>query len=191
LVNEHPNSKPNAPIKIIYAGNIGFGQGLELIVLPLAKHFKEKIILQLVGDGNSVNLIKKGIAEHNLSNIELIPPVNRYDLLNYYNNADIFFLHLNDIPAFKKVLPSKIFDYGSFDKPMLAGVQGVANDFIGEHLPNANLFKPGDYKSIINVLNKYMDGGYPIIDNSLFVSKFSRRNIMDSMLMSIFNTYDA
>ena len=183
------NNKPGLPLKIIYAGNIGFGQGLELIVLPLAKHFKEKIIIQLVGDGSSVNFIKNGIIEKKLTNIELIPPVNRESLLDYYNKADVFLLQLNDIPAFKKVLPSKIFDYGSFDKPMLAGVKGEAKKFIAENLPNAFLFNPGDYKSVINELYKIMNCEQTPIDNSSFVERYSRKNIMDSMLHSIIATF--
>lgn len=176
------------PIKIIYAGNIGFGQGLELIVLPLAIHYKDKIIFQLIGDGSSVDLIQNGISENNLKNIQMIPPVNRDNLLNYYNAADIFFLQLNDIPAFKKVLPSKIFDYGSFDKPMLAGVQGVANAFIKENLPNAYLFDPGDVESVIKYIDGVIENGFPLINNEVFIEKYSRKNIMDDMLKSIISS---
>ena len=179
------------PIKIVYAGNIGLGQGLELIVLPLATHFKEKICFQLIGDGSSVHLIEKGIAKNNLNNINLIPPVNRNELLHYYNNADIFFLQLNDVPAFKKVLPSKIFDYGSFDKPMLGGVQGVANDFIKENFPDAFLFKPGDVNSVIRYIDSILINGFPSINNDQFIEKFSRNNIMSSMLESMLSKYEA
>ena len=176
-------------ITITYAGNIGFGQGLELIVLPLAIHYKNKINIQLIGDGSSVNLIKKGIVEKGINNIQLIPPVDRSKLLEYYNNTDMFLLHLNDIPAFKKVLPSKIFDYGSFDKPMLAGVQGVANQFIKENFPDACLFDPGDVESIIKYIDGIIENGIHRIDNSKFVEKYSRNNIMNEMLESIFSTY--
>ena len=68
------------PINITYAGNIGFGQGLELIALPLATHYKDKIHIQLIGDGSSVDLIKKGIANKGINNIQLIPPVNRFKI---------------------------------------------------------------------------------------------------------------
>ena len=181
------------PIKIVYAGNIGFGQGLELIILPLADYYKGEILFQLIGDGNSVGLIQKGISKNNLKNIQLIPPVNRDILLDYYNDADMFLLHLNDIPSLIKVLPSKIFDYGSFDKPMLAGVQGVAYSFIKEHLPSAHLFNPGDYKAVITILDKILDGGLPLIENSHFIGRFSRKNIMNSMLDSMISNhrYDA
>ena len=185
LSGDMPIKAIQIPIKIIYAGNIGLGQGLELIVLPLAIHYKDKIIFQLIGDGSSVDLIQNGISENNLKNIQMIPPVNRDNLLNYYNAADIFFLQLNDIPAFKKVLPSKIFDYGSFDKPMIAGVQGVASAFIKENLPNAYLFDPGDVESVIKYIDTILVHGFPKINNNRFVEKYSRKNIMNKMLESI------
>ena len=180
----------NRSITITYAGNIGFGQGLELIVLPLANHYKNKIQFQLIGDGSSVDLIKAGILEDGLNNIDLIPPVDRSKLLRYYNNADMFLLQLNDIPAFKKVLPSKIFDYGSFDKPMLAGVQGVANTFIKENLPDAFLFDPGDVKYVLKYIDTILENGFPLINNEHFIEKFSRENIMNDMLSSILSSYN-
>ena len=177
-------------LTIIYAGNIGFGQGLELIVLPLAAHYKDKIVFQLIGDGSSVSLIKAGIKENRINNIQLIPPVDRSELLDYYNNADIFLLQLNDIPAFKKVLPSKIFEYGSFDKPMLAGVQGVANTFIKENLPDAYLFDPGDVNSVVKYIDSILEQGFPLTNNENFIEKYSRKNIMNDMLNSIVSSYN-
>ena len=180
----------NRLITITYAGNIGFGQGLELIVLPLAAHYGEKIEFQLIGDGSSVSLIKAGIADQKLNNIHLIHPVDRPKLLEYYNDADIFLLQLNNIPAFKKVLPSKIFDYGSFDKPMLAGVQGVANTFIKENLPDAYLFDPGDVNSVVKYIDSIIENGFPLINNEDFIEKYSRKNIMNDMLNSIVSSYN-
>jgi len=187
---ENINSKndeknKSLPITILYAGNIGYGQGLEKIVIPVAKYFKEKIIFQLIGDGSSVSLIKNGIKEESLSNVFLLPPVNRNSLLDYYNEADLFFLQLNDIPAFRKVLPSKIFDYGSYDKPIIAGVKGVAKSFIKEYLPTSFLFNPGDAESVINYINSLINDEIPTINNDEFSKLFSRRNIMKEMLNSI------
>ncbi len=176
-------------ITITYAGNIGFGQGLELIVIPLAKHYKDKINIQLIGDGSSVKLIREGIVKDGLNNIQLVPPVNRLKLLEYYNKTDMFLLQLNDVSAFEKVLPSKIFDYGSFDKPILAGVKGVANTFISEHLPSAHLFNPGDISSVVKYIDTIIENDFPLIDNEAFTKKYSRKKIMNDMLNSMLSSY--
>ena len=78
---------------------------------------------------------------------------------------------------------------GSFDKPMLAGVQGVANQFIKENFPDACLFDPGDVESVIKYIDGIIENGIHRIDNSKFVEKYSRNNIMNEMLESIFSTY--
>ena len=55
-------------------------------------------------------------------------------LLEYYKNADILFLHLKNIAAFKRVLPSKVFEYGALGKPIVAGVSGYSANFIKQNL---------------------------------------------------------
>ena len=46
------------------------------------------------------------IQNNNVDNIEILAPIKREKLIKYYKEADILFVHLNDIPAFQRVLPS-------------------------------------------------------------------------------------
>ena len=62
--NVKVEKKNRKPINIVYAGNIGVGQGLELIVIPVAKHFNNHVKFQLIGDGSSVKLIQKCIVKN-------------------------------------------------------------------------------------------------------------------------------
>ena len=39
-------------LRITYAGNIGYGQGLEKTVINKSQYFKDKIFFQLIGDGS-------------------------------------------------------------------------------------------------------------------------------------------
>ena len=48
----------------------------------------------------------QALAEEGVTNVELIPPLNRDRLIEAYQAANVLFLHLNDYDAFKKVLPS-------------------------------------------------------------------------------------
>ena len=49
----------------------------------------------------------------------------------------MLFLHLGAVPAFEKVLPSKLFEYAALGKPVLAGVAGYAADFVRAEIDNA------------------------------------------------------
>jgi hypothetical protein len=179
-----PLSEPNEnEIKtIIYAGNIGEGQGLHKIIpyaaSKLAGHYQFKII----GDGGAKQKLIDGLKELNITNVELMPPVDRAILMNYYREADFLFIHLNDYDALKKVLPSKVFELGAFDKPMIAGVAGFANTFIRENIDNKILFLPGDVNDMVEQLQNY---SYKNIVRSSFIENYKRENVNKQMAKSI------
>ena len=175
------------PLIITYAGNIGYGQSLDKVVVDVAKYFGNRIKFQLIGDGNSISLIKEKVLKSRLSNVDILNPMKRTDLLNYYNNADILFFQLNDIPAFENVLPSKIFDYGSFDKPILAGVKGEARKFLLENISKPFIYYPNNSNEAINQINKIILSKKIKINNQKFVDSYNRRKIMDNMVNSIYD----
>ena len=174
------------PLKILYAGNIGYGQGLEKIIVPLAKFYTDEIFFTVIGDGSSKHLLLDEIKRKNILNIKLEDPIDRISLLNYYNKADALFIHLNDIPAFNRVLPSKVFEYATFDKPVFAGVSGVASKFISENINGFYIFPPKNFNKaktqIESVLNRKKN---TIIDNTDFIQKYERSLIMSNMVKSL------
>jgi hypothetical protein len=166
---------------IMYAGNIGEGQGLEKIIPGAAKNLSDKYKFIIIGDGGTKGRLEEKIKELKLENVILKPPVNRKQLMELYASADYFFLHLNDYEAFNKVLPSKIFEYAALDKPIIAGVNGTARNFMESHVPNVVLFNPGDVSSLVAKLNTTT---YTIIPRDEFCEAFSREHIMNKMAES-------
>ncbi|WP_339880420.1 glycosyltransferase family 4 protein [Pseudidiomarina gelatinasegens] len=163
-------------LTIVYAGNIGEGQGLHSIVPQLSSAIGEKIEFVVIGDGGrKQQLIDKSVG---VTNLKVLPPVKRAELIEIYKNADILFLHLNDYPAFEKVLPSKIFEYAALGKPILAGVSGYAASFLQQEVDNAAVFSPGDVEQAV-VAIKSLSLGYT--DRVDFRRKFARDCIMNKM----------
>jgi len=174
------HASKNESIKILYAGNIGEGQGLHEILPKLSTALQGKAEIIIVGDGG-----RKAILEERLlgsENVTFLPPVGRNELIELYRNADVLFLHLNDYPAFEKVLPSKIFEYAALGKPILAGVTGYAAKFLSEEVDNSATFYPGDSQGALNVLSTLDMND---IDRSSFKTKFSRTAIMNNMATDI------
>ena len=64
-------------MRIVYAGNIGYGQGLEKIIIPLAISMNKEINFTIIGDGSSKHEIVNKIKKFNLTNIEILKPLNR------------------------------------------------------------------------------------------------------------------
>ena len=119
---------------VLYAGNIGEGQGLHKIVPATAEQLGEKIQFRVIGSGGRIGQLRdqaRALEKRTgVDNIEILPPVPRANLAKEYEAADILFVHLNDYEAFKKVLPSKIFEYAATGKPVIAGLAGYAATFV-------------------------------------------------------------
>ena len=173
-------SKENETKTILYAGNIGEGQGLNTILPQLASLAGSKYHFKVIGDGGRKNLLVESCK--GIENITFHPPVSRSDLLREYEQADILFLHLNDYPAFEKVLPSKVFEYAATGKPILAGVNGYAAKFTREKVKNAGVFYPGDHDAALESL---VSLNVEYTDRERFITKYTRSNIMEKMSNSI------
>jgi hypothetical protein len=173
----HSTSKHKSKLRFTYTGNIGEGQGLEKIVPHIAKKYAN-IEFFIIGDGGRRKVLRD--CTSNLENVKLINPVSRIDLIKYYEKSDFLFLQLNNYDAFKKVLPSKIFEYAATYKPIIAGVDGYAKEFLEEHLPDSMIYRPCDVNDFCQKYDNF-DGLADIDNRRIFIKKFSRESIMSAM----------
>ncbi len=174
--------KTNRTQIITYAGNIGEGQGLEKILPQVAKIVGNDFSFRIIGDGGTRVKLEAAIKKSNVENVELILPVSRESLKDYYRQSDYLFLHLNDYKAFKKVLPSKVFEYGATNKPIIAGVSGHARNFIEENFENSIIFDPGDVQTLTQQL---LTSNPKEVNRAKFKEKFPRKKILAEMSDSI------
>ena len=169
-------------IRVVYAGNIGEGQGLHAIVPALAKRLQGRVEFVIVGDGGRRDALQGALDAVGCKNVQLLPPVKRDALIEVYRSADVLFLHLNDYDAFRKVLPSKIFEYAALGKPIWAGVAGFSAQFIVEHVDNAGVFAPCDVDAAVLALSQLEIATRP---RTSFVARFSRDAIMQRMAADV------
>jgi len=183
IKNNFLYTKNSSKPLILYAGNIGDGQGLHKIIPNIANSLKD-IQFKLIGDGSAKKLLIDNDLFKSLNNIEISKPMLRNELINEYQNADILFLHLNDYKAFHKVLPSKIFEYAATGKPIIAGVSGYAAEFLKEEVKGVEVFDPCDVVSMKIGLEKLLNGP-KIIDRGDFCSRFLRTKIMKKLAKDV------
>ncbi|VAW82539.1 Glycosyl transferase, group 1 family protein [hydrothermal vent metagenome] len=175
----------NEVTTILYAGNIGSGQGLEKIVPSAAKILGDKFQFVIIGDGGTKSLLIDELSSQGINNVKLIPPVARAELIEYYQNADILFLQLNDISAFRRVLPSKIFEYAALGKSIVAGLSGYSAKFLEDNVPYAHLFEPGNVNSSVSSIRNALNSDIDRVIIDQFTKKYSRSSIMDRMAKHI------
>lgn len=166
----------------LYAGNMGDGQGLHAIVPGLASALTGRVHFRLIGDGGRRALLERELAASGVSNVTLVPPVSRRDLTEEYRKADILFLHLNDYDAFRKVLPSKIFEYAATGKPLWAGVAGYSAEFLAKHVTNAGVFAPCSVPDAVASFNRL---SMTMTPRAEFIGTFSRRAISSSLAADV------
>lgn len=170
---------------ILYAGNIGDGQGLEKIVPAAAKQLGSGYRFVIIGDGGTKHKLERAVAEQALPNVVVRPPVSRTALLTEYQQADYLFMHLNDLKAFERCIPSKLFEYAATDKPVIAGVAGHAAQFVRQHVPNSLVFAPGNVASLVSQLRATP---YRTEIRDAFVERFRRQTIIRSLASQILKT---
>lgn len=165
-------------VHVIYAGNIGDGQGLHRILPDLANRMRGYAEFTVIGDGGRKAELAQAIARRGCSNVILMPPMCRTALMKAYDTADVLFVHLNDYEAFTKVLPSKIFEYAALGKPIWAGVGGFAARFLRDEVSNCAIFKPCDSKQGEDVFRGLR---LQTIPRAEFVKAFGRTTISRQM----------
>lgn len=176
------NNPTNKPMRIVYAGNIGEGQGLHKIIPEAAKRLGDGYQFTVIGGGGNKPQLAAEIERLGLRNVDLRAPVKREELLEIYSECDFTFVHLNDYEAFKKVLPSKIFELACFPQPMIAGISGFSNKFVADNVKNHILFEPCDVESLVSQLKTF---AYKKIVRAEFKEQFKRSSINEQMAQSM------
>jgi glycosyltransferase involved in cell wall biosynthesis len=166
---------------IVYAGNIGEGQALHSVLPGLARALHQCADFVVIGDGGRRRVLESAVA--GIDNVELREPMDRAQLLDAYRSADVLFLHLGALPAFERVLPSKVFEYAALGKPVLAGVAGYAAQFIRDEIGNAAVFDPGDVSGAVRAFQSLTLREQPRPE---FVEKYARANIARAMADDIY-----
>jgi glycosyltransferase involved in cell wall biosynthesis len=124
-----PNDKC---VDFVFMGNIGIAQDLETIFKAVegireVKNFK----VHLVGDGSFMEKSKQYVYEKGIENLVVFHGKHAMDEMpKFYKIADACLLTLNGSNLVGNTIPSKLQGYMSAGKPVLAAINGSANELI-------------------------------------------------------------
>lgn len=187
-VREDIASQNPTCVEILYAGNLGDGQGMDKILPGLARRLAGRARFRVIGDGGRQRALVSALVNAGVDNVDLLPPVSRQELIAAYHRCDMLFLHLNSYDAFKKVLPSKLFEYGATGKPILAGIDGYAASFVRNELSNSAVFQPCDAEAGARAFSTL---SLDWTDRSDFISRYGRQSIMRAMAQDVIGLLNA
>ena len=162
----------NNKINFLYVGQLVKRKNVINLVKAFSKIKNEKIVLRLVGEGESKKIIKKFIAKD--KRIKIIRFQNGKGLVKYFNESDVF------------ILPSSYDGWGvvvteamSFKNAIISTKNsGVANDLISNK-KNGLLINPTE-ESIYKAIKFYIQNKNFIKKHGLINSKkkFILQNVM-------------
>lgn len=119
--------------KIVFAGNIGKAQGLEILidVARILKEKKEKVRFYIIGDGRAKEELEKQVEKCKLNDyIVFIDKKPAVDIPKYYARCDLAFLSLKKDKISDQILPAKLQSYLACGIPILGCVGGEAKEII-------------------------------------------------------------
>ena len=123
----------NEAFKVIFTGNIGYAQGLD--ILPkAASHLKgENIQFVIVGDGRYKEELLDEIHARGLDDLFIFTGrKDAQDVPNYLSACDVAFLSFMDTPLFTKTIPAKLQSYMACAMPIVAVADGETKRIINE-----------------------------------------------------------
>jgi glycosyltransferase involved in cell wall biosynthesis len=129
---EVQNNSKDHHFKVIYTGNIGLAQDVD-ILKELALNLKAADIeLGIIGYGMKKGEMVEFVNVNNLTNVRFYSPTTRKECFKINKEHHVGFVSLNNKKVFETVLPGKIIDYMTSGLPIVASVSGYAKRVIEE-----------------------------------------------------------
>lgn len=170
--------------KVIFTGNIGTAQGLE--ILPKAAELlkEENIKFVIVGDGRYLKEFNNEIKQRKVQKkFIMIPRQPAERIPELLCACDAAFLSFQNDPLWKKTIPAKLQSYMACGMPIIASAEGETERVIKK--ANCGVCcKIGDVDGLSDCIRKLADQDISkMADNSrrYFEKYFSKQNLMDEM----------
>lgn len=118
---------------IIFTGNIGVAQGLDIAIEAAQQLRNTNIHWHFVGDGRCLDDLKKSVRESNLDHcIKFYGRKEEKEIPQYLANADAALLILKPDPVFEMTIPAKLQTYMACGVPIIGCVSGEGKRMIEE-----------------------------------------------------------
>lgn len=109
--------RAGGPLKVVYAGLLGFPQGLEFVVESVEEIAGGEIELHLFGDGVDRKRLAEYCCSRHQRNVHVHGHISYDEYLGEIATADVLLASLR--PEVQMAVPSKIFEYMAAGKPIL------------------------------------------------------------------------
>ncbi len=117
-----PRKKRPGTFRVVYAGLIGYPQGLTTLITA-AKLLGDdpSIEILLAGDGVERATLESRCQVEGIGNVQFLGYLSQQELAELYRSADILYAQLRGEPVFATAQPSKVWEYLATGNPLVYG----------------------------------------------------------------------
>lgn len=187
---EEHNLLDNSKLNIVFTGNIGEAQGIDLAI-EAARILKEKLIhWHFIGDGRQKEKLQNMAMEYGLDNtVTFYGFIPEQEIPYYLHDADAALLILKPNPIFEMTIPAKLQTYLACGVPILGCVSGEGKKIIIES--NSGLVSDTvSVNSLVDVVNDFLNLSRE--DRNIFKQNalnYGKENFNKSVLLDQLDKY--
>jgi colanic acid biosynthesis glycosyl transferase WcaI len=140
-------------IVVSYVGAVGMAHGLQLI-LDAARDCRNRlpeVHFIIVGSGAELRDLQLQARERALGNVTFIGRVAHSEIVNYWRLSDMTLVLLKDVPLFRTVIPSKIFEAMATRTPIITNVRGELQTLL-DPLGTAVMIEPSNLNALVDAI---------------------------------------
>lgn len=110
---------------VLYAGNLGYAQGLETALQAMAQvRDRKDLLLVMVGDGSAAATLRARARALDLDNVRFLDPVPEEEVPRLASIAFLGYAGLRDLPLFEGARPCKVVAYMACGLPVIFSGRG-------------------------------------------------------------------
>lgn len=175
---------PNGWIDLMFAGNIGKVQNVE-IILKAAKELKmKKIRFHIVGDGTDVNRLISIKEKYQLNNVIFHGRQPLEDMPKYYSMADAMLVTMEDDSVLNLTLPGKVQTYMAAGKPIIGSIKGET-DYVIRRAQCGFVGRPNSTTEFVLNINNFIkyNNKQTLVENArgFYDDNFSKSSFLHSI----------
>ncbi|MCF0105913.1 MAG: glycosyltransferase family 4 protein [Holdemanella sp.] len=158
MLNMDFTNESNGITNFMYAGNMGQGQRVDVLIQAMAQlKQRNDILLHLVGDGSERENLESLTKELGIEDKVIFHGnQKREDMPDFYKKADVLLISLRGNNAVGNTMPAKLQMYMTVGKPILGAINGSANEVIKES-KCGQCVQAADYIGLSKLMEDYVE----------------------------------
>ena len=157
LLNTPIENEENGITDFMYAGNLGAGQTIDVIIRAAAEIKEKNFVVHLVGDGSQRKALEELTGHLGIQDKIIFHGIKQREEMGFwYRKADVLLITLRGNNAVGNTMPGKLQAYMAAGKPILGAINGAASEVIRES-KCGKCVSAGDYKGLSALMAECID----------------------------------